>query len=371
MIKIAVTGTRGFPGVQGGVEKHCEELYPRIAQRGCEITVFTRSPYVNPDILTYKGVSLLPVDCSTGKYREAISHTLKSILRARAIKADIIHIHAIGPSVLAFLARLFGLRVVVTHHGADYRREKWPLLAKLFLRFAEWAGMQFANAVITLTADISDDLRRKYKTSAYVIPNGVLEPETTGTDETLTRLGLSRKKYILAVGRLVPEKGFADLVDAFTLNRLAGWKLVIVGRADHEDGYFRALSEKVAGSSSIILTGFLSGTPLSELYSHAGLFVLPSYHEGLPIVLLEAMSYGLSCLASDIPANRNVGLDSGRYFRVGDIEGLSRMLLECIRQPLGDAERSTQVAEVLARFNWDRIAGETLNVYRVLTEKKR
>ncbi len=219
-----------------------------------------------------------------------------------------------------------------------------------------------------------------------VIPNGVVLPELgqigdshqkVVTVTNLQRFGVEKGKYVLAVGRFVPEKGLDDLMSAFEILRrfapqndeksggkgLNGWKLVIAGDADHEDAYSRKLKEKAKENPNIVLTGFLTGEPLQELYRYAGFFVLPSYYEGLPIVLLEAMSYGLSCVVSDIPANREVELSEERYFKAGDVEGMARKLRQFMGRPLSAEEKDAQVKLVAERYDWGKIAGETLRVY--------
>lgn len=362
-MKIAVAGTRGFPDVQGGVEKHCEHLYPRLAVLGCEITTFVRSPYVSHDRSAYKGVNLIVLNCPQSKHLEAIVHTARAVFRARKFAPDILHIQSIGPSLFAPLARMMGMCVVVTNHGENYKHKKWGFLARLFLRICEVSGALFAHQLIAISPPIAQLLHTKYGKEAAVIPNGVEIPDQAVTDGALTMFGLERGKYILAVGRFVPEKGFHDLIEAFRMADRQGWKLVIVGRADHEDAYSIDLRNQASLSTDVILTGFQKGQPLHELYSHAGLFVLPSYYEGLPIVLLEAMSYGLSCIASDIPANRNVVLPDGRFFLPGDVSALREKIEVYLRQPLAKAEREAQRAMIAERFNWDTIAEQTMAVY--------
>jgi len=374
IMKIVATGSRGFPAVQGGVERHCENLYTHLAQLGCEIIVFTIKPYVDADIHNYKGVKLVPIPCPRNKYFEAIIHTFLSILQAKQLKPDILHIHAIGPSMFAFLARAMSMKVLVTNHGADYKRKKWPLPAKIFLQFCEMVGVKFANGVIAISDNIADDLRRKYHINATVIPNGVEIPEPVETNEILDKFGLIKEKYILSVGRLVPEKGFDYLIEAFNMlentsykPRSENWKLVIVGSADHEDKYSLGLKEKAKKSSDVIFTGFLTGQSLSEIYAHAGLFVLPSYHEGLPISLLEAMSYGISCIASNIPANNSIELSEDRFFKAGDTGSLVEKISEILNMDWTDEDRKEQIKFISEKYNWNKIAEDTLKCYDKIT----
>ena len=358
-LKIAVLGTRGFPDVQGGVEAHCANLYPRLVEKGCEVIVFTRKPYVDLTRSSYRGVKLVPLSCPKNRFLEAIVHTFKGILEAGKIKPDILHIHAIGPSILTPFARILGMKCVVTNHGPDYMRKKWNKFARFVLRLGEFLGMRFAGRMIC----VSPSVRRG---KMCFIPNGVDIPEARESEGVLRRFGLEKGKYILAVGRFVPEKGFGDIIEAYTrINTDVAWKLVIVGDADHPDKYSLGLKEKAAENSDIILTGFLTGEPLEELYSHAGLFVLPSYYEGLPIVLLEALSYGLSCIASDIPANRDVGLlAEERFFKVGDVEALAGKIKEFVGRPLTADEKKRQLSGIAGKYDWGRIAEKTLEVYR-------
>lgn len=362
-LRIAVLGTRGFPGVQGGIETHCENLYPRLAGMGCDIFIFTRKPYVDVAIEQYKGVRLIPLSCIKSKYLEAFLHTFYGVFAAKKINPDILHIHAIGPSLFVPIARLLGLKIVMTNHGPDYERKKWKTPAKFVLRLGERLGSKWSNAIICISERIAEDVRRKYGRHSTVIHNGVIIPQPSNSDEILKKYGLMKGKYVLSVGRLVPEKGFHDLIEAFTKIRLEGWMLVIAGGADHADAYSFGLKEKASRTNNVVMTGFLSGKPLQEIYSHAGLFVLPSYYEGLPIALLEAMSYGLSCIASDIPANRIAGLEEGRYFVVSNIMALSAKIMQFIDTPFTHEQKVRQLKMVADKFDWNKIAEETLKIY--------
>ena len=238
----------------------------------------------------------------------------------------------------------------------------------MILKTGEFCGVVFADRIIAISNPIAVSIRNKFKKSALVIPNGVVLPDVLDTQEILKKYSIEKGKYILAVGRFVPEKGFHDLIEAFerlqVISHKSQVKLVIAGAADHEDIYSKGLKEKASGNKNIVLTGFLTGDSLRELYANAGIFILPSYYEGLPIVLLEAMSYGLSCLASDIPANREVSLAEERFFKPGDIETIAEKLEEFINKPLSRQDREKQVLEIAEKYNWDKIADETLKVYR-------
>jgi glycosyltransferase involved in cell wall biosynthesis len=301
------------------------------------------------------------------KSLEAICHTAEGLfwIAQRRARFGLVHIHAIGPSLLVPLAKKLGLRVVMTNHGPDYDRQKWGGAAKAMLRLGERLGAHYADAIIAVSQHIRTLLRDQYGAAASYVPNGVPVPEKIPPGETLSRHGLEPGRYFLTVGRLVPEKGFHDLVSAFA-EAGSDWKLAVVGGADHEDEYSRGLQALAASTPGAVMTGFQKGRALGELYSNAGLFVLPSYHEGLPIAALEAMSYQLPMLLSDIPANREVAME-GELFPVGQVAALRDRLREMPAQP--EIWRSPERLDAKRRrlteeFNWDVIAGQTAEVYR-------
>ncbi|MDE7387293.1 MAG: glycosyltransferase family 4 protein, partial [Muribaculaceae bacterium] len=323
-MKIAVIGTRGIPDIQGGVETHCEELYPRLAAMGFDITLMRRSCYVNDTLKEYKGVRLIDIYAPRKKSLEAIIHTTLAVIKARRLGVDAVHCHAVGPSIVIPLARLLGLKVVMTHHGPDYDRKKWGRMAKTVLKTGERWGVRNASRVIVISNVINDIIKRKYnRRDASLIFNGVNTPTKSTDTDYIASLGLTPGRYIVALGRFVAEKGFHDLITAFGLSSAAslGYRLVIAGDADHEDEYSASL-KKQAREAGTVLTGFIKGERLNQLMSHAALFVLPSYHEGLPIALLEAMSYNLDVIVRDIPANTIDELEPTDFFRTGDIDSL-------------------------------------------------
>lgn len=362
-LRVTVLGLRGFPGIQGGIETHAEHLYPALARMGCEVEVIVRSPYWQESAPRWPGIRFRRLWSPRSAGVEALVHSLLGVLYAAVRRPDILHIHAIGPSIVTPLARLLGLRVVVTHHGADYEREKWGRLARLVLRTGEALGMRFANGRIVITATIRDAIRRKYGVDAAVIANGVRIPQRPATTEALTRFGLAPGRFLLSVSRMVPEKRHLDIIDAFERAAPRGWKLALVGGIEPEDDYIRSVRRRAAANPDIVLTGLQTGVPLGELFANAGLFVLASSHEGLPIALLEAISFGLPVLASNIPANREVGLPEERYFPLADVAALTERITG-LTAPDSSACVTDGWWELLRqRYDWNRIAAQTLGVY--------
>lgn len=357
-----MAGLRGFPNVQGGVETHAENLYPLVANKGVGVICAARSPYHNQQ--EWSGVRFLRIWAPRSKFLEAIVHSILAVIRAAFLRPDVVHIHAVGPSLVVPLARLCGLRVVVTHHGPDYDREKWNAIAKSALRLGEWCGMKFANERIVISSVIADLVRERYGADSNIIPNGVPLPVLGSGTESLERFGLESGKYVLLVSRFVPEKRHIDLIDAFERAACPGLKLALVGDADHPDDYERSLKERAAANPDIVLTGFIKGDDLKAVFEHAGLFVLPSSHEGLPISLLEALSFGLPCVASGIPANRAVGLPEDAYFELGNIDQLAKKVTAVSKQAWSDGERARIREWVAENYDWNRIAGQTVEVYR-------
>lgn len=360
-----VLGLRGFPDIQGGVESHAEKLYPILARKGCRVEVLVRSPYWSADRNNeWSGVRFRRLWAPRATGIEAFLHSLLGVFYAGIKRPDILHIHAIGPAIVAPIARLLGLRVVVTHHGPDYDREKWSGFARWILRTGENLGMRFSNQRIVISKVIANLIRDKYHLDSRLIPNGVTVPSLPESTGFLLEHKLQPGKYVLCVSRFVPEKRQIDLIKAFAVAQLEGWKLALVGAIDASDDYITQARALASNTPGVVLTGFQSGLALRELYAHAGIFVLPSSHEGLPIAMLEALSYGLPVLASDIPANLEVGLPAEQYFPLGDVAGLARLLERFSLYNTGAAERQAKREWVRARYDWESIADATLAVYR-------
>jgi glycosyltransferase involved in cell wall biosynthesis len=362
-VHVMMLGLRGFPGVQGGVETHAEHLCPLLVEMGCDVTVLVRSTYQSAETgPEWKGVKFVSLWTPKSKGLEAILHSFLGTLYAAVKRPDILHIQAIGPALMTLPARLLGLRVVVTHHGPDYDRQKWGRLARFVLQLGERWGMRWSNKRIVISKVIAHMIRGKHGVESALIPNGVVLPKLPDSIGTLEKFGLNRGRYVLLVSRLVQEKRHLDLIAAFKRAGLSDWKLVIVGGADHPDAYQREVLEKAAEAGAV-MTGFQGGLALQELYAHAGLFVLPSSHEGLPIALLEALSYGLPVLASDIPANLEVCLPREQYFSLGDIEALADRIILFSRERLTMAARESIREWVAQRYDWQDIAEKTLRLY--------
>jgi glycosyltransferase involved in cell wall biosynthesis len=370
-VKIVVLGMRGFPNVQGGIERHCEQLYSRLVRlNNIDVLVFTRTPYIpKPDrIEEWKGIKFCHLWCPRQKSFEAITHTFLGVLKARGFSPDILHIHAIGPSLLIPMARAAGLRVVMTHHGPDYERDKWSPIAKEVLKAGERAGVRWAHQVIVISKILRNHLKRLYGVDSTVIPNGVTPPMPIAPGEGLSRWGLEPGKYIFTACRFVPEKGLHVLLKAYGTLQSPGYKLVIAGDADHETHYSREIKRLAAKTAGVLLTGFVSGSRLGELFSNAGLFVLPSYYEGLPIVLLEAMSYGLPLLVSDIPQHLEINLDKHRYFPVKNVRALAEAINRSMQLGMEPQERDRYAELMREVYNWDRISERTMEVYKTVLE---
>jgi glycosyltransferase involved in cell wall biosynthesis len=290
-------------------------------------------------------------------------HTLLVVIYAGFARPDLLHIHGIGPGLFAPLAKLMGLRVVVTHHGADYDREKWGWLARKILRLGERFAMGYADERIAISRTIAELIETNCGKSSTLIPNGVEIASRVCASDFLTELGLRPSRYVLQVSRLVPEKRQLDLIEAFARARLEGWNLVLVGKLEDADAYAQRVLDRASKVSNVHLLGFRTGQQLAEIYSNAGLFVLPSAHEGLPIALLEALSFGLRSVASDIPANSEVGLAADYYFPLGDVDALAARLRQFTQEAPPAAEIKARVDWVRENYDWDHIALATGRVY--------
>ena len=370
-MKICVLGLRGIPHVNGGIEMHCQQLIPRLKKRRPEdqFTVIGRRSYCPNDVSEFDGIRIVALAHARGKYLETISNALIGLLYARfRLHAEFLHIHAIGPALVAPLAKMLGMKVLVTHHGADYNRTRWNAFAKAVLRAGEFCAVHFADHIITVSPSAADHLRRRYRSRSSrisFIPNG--SNHMTGADagdganqSVLSRYGLNRRDYIITVGRLVPEKGIETLIHAYR-GVARPSNLVVVGGASSEDRYVEYLHRE--SDKRVIFTGALDPVDIRVLLANAALFVLASRHEGLAIAALEAAGSGCPALLSDIQANLDLGLPTTNYFRAGDKDDLRRKLYAPHQAYLVPS------TGFLRNYDWDKISDETSAVYEALRRR--
>lgn len=355
-MRVFVFGIRGFPFIGGGAERHSEELYPRLVKH-FDITVLCRR-YIFPE---WKRVKFIRLPYINNRYLETLSHSIICSFYCLIKRPDIVHIHNMGAFLLIPLLSFSGIKVIITIHSLNYQHKKWGHFGRWVLNTLENIGISFCHQIIVVSKEIRDHLRDKFPRAIplHIIPNGVNEPEYTPAGLTLRKYKLKQKRYILAVGRLVPEKGFDRLVQCYKAIPEPDYKLVIVGNGERDSDYKRELI--VQGDSNIIFTGFLCGKELAELYTNAGLFVSTSFNEGFPLVVLEAMSYGLPMLLSNILAHREIKLRKFRYFK--STKELPAKIEYAMRKGITAKEQQNYRHLLREYYNWESVAKSTRGMY--------
>jgi glycosyltransferase involved in cell wall biosynthesis len=370
-MKVCILGLRGLPSVMGGVEMHCEQLFPRLRKLRPDdsFTIIARTGYVSQAVSEYEGLRIVSLGHAKSRHLETITNTIYGVIYARFILgAELLHLHGIGPALVTPIAKTLGMKVIVTYHSKNYEHRKWNRFARSILLMGEFCAVTFADTVIAVSQCLASDLKRRFPKAAskiHFIPNGANHIDKAGLNagcrcDVLARHGLGQQQYIVAVGRLVPEKGFHDLQEAFTLARLDR-KLVIVGDADHRDKYSRCLIQKA--SESIVFTGFVPHDAVRDLLENASLFVLPSHNEGLPIAALEALDANVPILLSNIEPNLDLGLGPSNYFSVGNVGDLrSKLSQDHELYRVHPVDR----AKILGRYDWSAVSTETDKIYSAL-----
>jgi glycosyltransferase involved in cell wall biosynthesis len=364
-LRVTMLGLRGFPNVQGGVERHVEHLSRELTHLGCSVEAIVRSPYVGRSApRQWQGIRLRRLWSPRAKGIEPFVHTFLGVLHAAWRRPDILHIHGIGPAFFTPLGRMLGLNVVVTHHMANYENEKWNGFARSILRFGERAGMRLSQGRIAVSPSLAECMSKSYRVNVRTIPNGIDPPLRIQPDEILQSFGLVAGKYFLTVARIDEQKRQRDLIAAFAQLGQTGWKLVLVGGADYRSGYARVVEEAARSTPGVVMLGVQSGKSLAALYAGAGAFVLPSSHEGQPIAVLEALSYGCRVVLSDIAAHREIGASGARYFAPGKVEVLAAQLSATLQDDGEPRLSEAEQARIMRAHDWARIAESTLEVYR-------
>ncbi len=367
-LRVAMIGQKGYPAVQGGIEKHVAELASRLPGLGIEVDLYSRPHYSSASgPADLPGVRILRLPSLATKHLDAISHTLISTADAIFRRPDVVHYHALGPGLLSAIPRwLGGIPTVVTVHGLDWQREKWGRVARSVLRWGERASVLFPDATVVVSKALAEYYQGQYGVRVDYIPNGISKPSISAPD-IMSKLQLT-EKYVLFVGRLVPEKGCHLLLSAWNSLPPAvrqGRELIIAGDDGFASSYVDSLkAEKIPG---VRFLGFVHGPLLTELYSNAELLVLPSTLEGLSIALLEGMSYQRCCLVSDIPPNLEAAGGCAVFFPSGDCDALVQQLTALLGEPDKCQKIGRAAAKrVKAKYSWPRVTLQTAEVYRRL-----
>ena len=371
-LKIAMFGHKRVPSREGGVEIVVEELCSHLVERGFDVTCYNRAghhvsgaEYDQERSKKYKGICLKTVPTIDKRGLAAVSSSFFAALICTFGKYDIVHIHAEGPAFFSCLPKLFGKKIVVTIHGIDWQREKWKSgFGSKFIRQGEKNAVKYADEIIVLSKGVQEYFKNVYDKETHFIPNGISRPDIRSAKIIAEKFGLIKDCYILFLGRLVPEKGIRYLIEAFK-NVKTDKKLVIAGGSSDTDGFMKELKELANGDDRIVFTGFVQGQILDELYSNAYIYTLPSDLEGMPLSLLEAMSYGNCCLVSDIPECAEVVENKALLFKKSDINDLKEKLQDACCHPEKIALLKQDAADFICKkYNWDDVVEQTVALYR-------
>ena len=360
-------GHKRIPSKEGGVEVVVEELSTRLVNMGHTVEVYNRRGKNVQDknadkekrkLKDYKGVRIINIPTINMKGIDALLYSILATIRALFGHYDVIHYHAEGPCAMLWLPHLFGIRTVATIHGLDWKRAKWGGLATKYIKFGEKVAAKYADEIIVLSKGVEKYFKETYNRDTNFIPNGVNKPTIREPDIIKKKYGLDKDEYILFLARIVPEKGLHYFIKAY--NQInTDKKLVIAGGASHTNDYLNEIKEMIKDNPNIIMTGFVQGKELDELYSNCYLYCLPSDIEGMPISLLEAMSYGCKCLVSDIEENRQITEEFGIYFKKGNIEDLKKKLEHLLK----NNEKNFSQLELINKYNWEENVKQTLKLY--------
>lgn len=376
-MKIAMLGQKRIPSREGGVEIVVEELSTRMVNKGHCVTCYNRSGKHALDkkrsiqnLKTYKGVNLEKVLTIDKKGLAAMTSSFFATLKIIFSDADIVHYHAEGPCVMIILVKIFSKkRVLATIHGLDWQRAKWGNFATKYIKLGEKIAVRYADEIIVLSKNVQNYFEKEYNRKTIFIPNGVNLPTLEKPNIIKKKYNLKKDDYILFLGRIVPEKGVHYLIDAFN-NIKTNKKLVIAGGSSDTDSYYQSLKEKSKDNKNIIFTGFVEGKELGELYSNAYIYCLPSDLEGMPLSLLEAMSYGNCCLTSDIDECTEVLESNGITFKKANVKDLEKKLVTLIssEETVNKYKKESQKF-ILNKYNWDDVVKQTLTLYEMKGSK--
>ena len=365
--RVAFIGARGVVSKYSGIESYYEEVGARLAEMGYDVTVYCRN-YFTPDFAMYKGMRLVRLPTIRTKHLDTLVHTFLSTIHAMFSGCDVVHFHALGPSLFSFLPRLVGKKTVATVQGLDWQRKKWGRSAEAVLRAGEWASARFPDRTMVVSKTLQERYRDLHGTETIYVPNGT-SLRSRATASQLVAWGLQPGQYILFLGRFSPEKNCHLLIEAYEQLHTQ-MKLVLAGGSSHTDSYAEQLRRHDNGK--IVFLNWVSGDALDELLTNAALFVLPSDLEGMSLALLDAMGAGICALTSDLPENRELIEDVGFTFRPRDVGHLARMLtLLTSNAEVRKSAGEKAMRKAREQFLWPDIARRVSEVYEELVGSKK
>ena len=367
-LNIAMLGHKHVLSREGGIEIVVNELTTRMAAKGHSVTCYDRhTHHVAGDTpidtrTEVDGVKIIPVWTIEKKGLAAMTSSMSAAWKATWGNYDVVHIHAEGPAAMSWLPKLRHKRVIVTIHGLDWARAKWSGFAAMYIKWGEKQAVKYADEIIVLSRGVQEYFQKEYGRKTVFIPNGVSRPEFREANEILKLWGLKKDSYVLFLGRIVPEKGLRYLVEA--------WKgiktdksLVIAGGSSDTETFMNEL--KAEAGEDVIFTGFQQGRILEELYSNAYIYTLPSDLEGMPLSLLEAMSYGNCCVVSDIPECAEVVEDRAVVFPHSSTDELRKALQRLLdRAEIVESFKAGAADFICSKYNWDDVVDKTIEVYK-------
>jgi len=369
-MKIAMIGHKRIPSREGGVEVAVEEISTRLVKEGYKVDAYNRKGKNVQDkkadrekkkAKEYKGVEIITIPTINKKGIDALLYSFFASIRSLFGKYDVLHYHAEGSCAMLWIPHIFKKKIVVTIHGLDWQRSKWGGLATRYIKFGEKLAVKYANEIIVLSKNVQKYFKETYGRDTVFIPNGVNKPVIRKPNIIKTKYGLDKDEYILFLARIVPEKGLHLLINAYK-EISTSKKLVIAGGASHTNDYLEKIKKLANEDSRIIMTGFVQGEELEELYSNCYIYCLPSELEGMPLSLLEAMSYGKNCLVSNIEENMQVCEQKGWTFESGNVEDLKVKLKKLL-----DSNELIQKDEIskyiLEKYNWENIVKDIEKIY--------
>jgi glycosyltransferase involved in cell wall biosynthesis len=371
-MRIAVIGAKGLPPGQGGIEHYSAEVYPRLVEAGHTVDFYARSSYVEMpwfEEYDFRGVKVISLP-SLGVIKgvDAFLNAAMAALMASFEQYDMLHFHALGPSIFTWIPRLFSSsKIVVFCHGLDWQRAKWGPVSSRVICFGEESAVRNADEIVVVSEALQQYFWETYNRSTVHIPNGAANYASSDPEFAFARsLGLDPGKYMVYLGRLVPEKCPDLLIQAFQQLQLEGWKLALVGGSSDTPSFQAKLVELADNNPNILFTGVLRGKYLAEVIRGAGLFVLPSQLEGLPLAMLEAMNEGIPILASDIPPHKQLLTDDrGVMFETNNLSDCVEKLAWAVSHP-DELIASADKAKIYVQQHcgWSKIVKDNLDLYR-------
>lgn len=350
-----------------GINSYTFNLALALKNRGFESIVMAFGSCCK--VTDYKGVTIKQYKARGSTITSLPILYFKSIpyLIKHRKEIDMVSYQTVTFSVIpSLICRLFGMKTCAIIHSLPEDSPKHSHLKKKMMVATMKLALALTHNIITVSRTKAQEVYNRYGKKCVILPCGVFMPDNRGLNtNVIENNGIKAGKFFLTIGRVDPIKNLEVLIDAFKQHNHGEYQLVIGG--DIGNAYGQTIVERAGGCKNIIFTGVVYGDAKAALLLNSMAFCLVSSSEGLPIALLEGMSYGNIPIVTRIPSIKEVleKYNIGLWSDVKNVEQLAdnmKILEEEYEKYSVQENKAKEIVE--KNYTWPQICDKYLEIVK-------